>query len=78
MVQQGGMSPATREARRKRSILQTEGSGWDVGAAVTFLAGGGSRWMTGVIMPVDAGATAGTGLPGSDAISTTPRFGSKI
>ena len=33
MVQKGGMPPELREARRKRSILQTEGSGWDVGAA---------------------------------------------
>ena len=47
-----------REARRKRSILQTEGSGWDVGAAVVFLASGKARWMTGAIVPVDAGATA--------------------
>lgn len=58
MVQQGGMTPERREARKNRSILRVEGSGWDVGAAVAFLCGGNSRWMTGAIVPVDAGATA--------------------
>ncbi|WP_254453419.1 SDR family NAD(P)-dependent oxidoreductase [Siccirubricoccus sp. G192] len=58
MVQAKGMTPEMREARRKRSILQVEGSGWDVGAAVVFLASGKARWMTGAIVPVDAGATA--------------------
>jgi NAD(P)-dependent dehydrogenase (short-subunit alcohol dehydrogenase family) len=58
MVQDERMSPEWREQRRKRSILQTEGSGWDVGAAIVFLASGNARWMTGVILPVDAGATA--------------------
>jgi len=63
MVQAGGMTPAKRDARRRRSILQTEGSGWDVGAAVTFLCGGNARWITGTIVPVDAGATAIAALP---------------
>ncbi|WP_043342708.1 SDR family NAD(P)-dependent oxidoreductase [Belnapia moabensis] len=63
MVQAGGMTPAKREARRKRSILQIEGTGWDVGAAVAFLCGGNARWMTGAIVPVDAGATAIAALP---------------
>ena len=63
MVQANDMTPAKREARRKRSILQVEGSGWDIGAAVTFLCGGNARWMTGAIVPVDAGATAIAALP---------------
>ncbi len=63
MVQANNMTPEKREARRKRSILQVEGTGWDVGAAVTFLCGGNSRWMTGAIVPVDAGATAIAALP---------------
>jgi NAD(P)-dependent dehydrogenase (short-subunit alcohol dehydrogenase family) len=65
MVQANNMTPELREARRKRSILQVEGTGWDIGAAVTFLCSGNSRWMTGAIVPVDAGATAVTALPGA-------------
>jgi NAD(P)-dependent dehydrogenase (short-subunit alcohol dehydrogenase family) len=59
MVYSRGMSPEMREARRLRSLLQTEGSGWDVGQAVLFLASDEARWITGVTLPVDAGATAG-------------------
>lgn len=55
----GRMTPEVREQRRKRSLLQTEGSGWDVGQAVAYLASDEARWVTGVILPVDAGATAG-------------------
>ncbi|MFV0298190.1 MAG: SDR family NAD(P)-dependent oxidoreductase [Hyphomicrobiaceae bacterium] len=54
-----GMSEDLREARRKRSLLQTEGTGWDVGNGVLYLVSDMARWVTGVIHPVDAGATAG-------------------
>lgn len=60
MVFSRGMSPELREARRRRSLLQTEGSGWDVGNAVLYLVSDEARWVTGVILPVDAGATAGS------------------
>jgi NAD(P)-dependent dehydrogenase (short-subunit alcohol dehydrogenase family) len=63
MVQAGGMTPERREARKNRSLLKVEGSGWDIGAAVAFLASGNARWMTGAIVPVDAGATAVTAIP---------------
>jgi len=59
MVYSRGMSPEMREARRMRSLLQTEGTGWDIGSAVLFLASDEARWITGVTLPVDAGATAG-------------------
>ncbi|MCW5222642.1 SDR family NAD(P)-dependent oxidoreductase [Verminephrobacter aporrectodeae] len=59
MVYARGMSDAIRETRRKRSFLQTEGSGWDVGHAVRYLASDESGWVTGAVLPVDAGATAG-------------------
>ncbi|KAI9752410.1 MAG: hypothetical protein M4579_005634 [Chaenotheca gracillima] len=60
MMYAGGMSEEVRDARRKRSLLQTEGSGWDAGCAVRFLASGEARWMTGTILTVDAGTTATT------------------
>ncbi|QQS10706.1 MAG: SDR family oxidoreductase [Rhodospirillales bacterium] len=60
MVYSRGMTPAQREARRKRSLLEVEGSGWDVGNAVLYLSSDAARWVTGVILPVDAGATAGS------------------
>ncbi|KEF54227.1 uncharacterized protein A1O9_09393 [Exophiala aquamarina CBS 119918] len=59
---EGVMSDIIRESRKKRSILGTEGSGWDVGAAIRFLASSEASWITGVILPVDAGATAAVGV----------------
>lgn len=54
----GAMTPQLRELRKKGSLLGTEGNGWDCGAAVRFLAGDEARWITGVVLPVDAGVTA--------------------
>jgi len=61
MVSSRGMTPEMRETRRMRSLLQTEGTGWDVGHAVVYLASDDARWVTGTVLPVDAGATAGAG-----------------
>jgi NAD(P)-dependent dehydrogenase (short-subunit alcohol dehydrogenase family) len=61
MVYSRGMSVELREARRNRSLLKTEGTAWDVADAVLYLASDEARWVTGVVLPVDAGATAGTG-----------------
>ena len=63
MMYSRGMPDDVREARRKRSLLQTEGNGWDIGAAVRFLASDEARWITGVVLPVDAGATASIPQP---------------
>ncbi|KAG9254819.1 putative short-chain type dehydrogenase [Emericellopsis atlantica] len=60
MVSDGGMSEETRQRRRERSLLQTEGSAWDAAGAVRYLAGGEARWVTGTVLTVDAGATCTT------------------
>ena len=71
MMYAGGMSEEAREARKNRSLLKTEGNGWDVGCAVRFLAGAEARWITGLIMPVDAGSTAavGTDIPKTASVN---------
>lgn len=53
-----GLPEDVREYRRKVSVLQTEGTGWDVGYAVLYLASDEARWITGVTLPVDAGVSA--------------------
>jgi len=58
MVQEGGMSEAVRAARRERSLLKTEGTGWDIGNAVLYLVSEQARWVTGIVLPVDAGTSA--------------------
>lgn len=73
MMYSGGMTDEAREARKNRSLLKSEGNGWDVGAAVRFLAGDEARWMTGVILPVDAGATCATSSDVPKSASINPQ-----
>jgi NAD(P)-dependent dehydrogenase (short-subunit alcohol dehydrogenase family) len=59
------LSPEVREARRLSAPLHLEGTPWDVAAATVFLAGQMSRWISGVLLPVDGGVMAvyaGAGL----------------
>ncbi len=58
MVAAGGMPEDVRVARRERSLLGIEGTAWDVAHAVLFLVSDDARWITGLVMPVDGGATA--------------------
>jgi NAD(P)-dependent dehydrogenase (short-subunit alcohol dehydrogenase family) len=60
MVYAHGMAPELRQARAKRSMLGIEGSGWDIGAGVVYLASDDARWVTGIVLPIDAGTTAGS------------------
>lgn len=59
VVYGGGRLPdGVREKRREASALKTEGTGWDVGYGVLYLASDEARWVTGVILPIDAGVSA--------------------
>lgn len=60
MVYSRGMTPEMREARSKKTLLGTEGTGWDIGYGALYLASDESRWVTGVVLPIDGGATAGS------------------
>lgn len=60
MGNQGGEE--LRERRRRAGLLGTEGNAWDAAWAALFLASDESRWITGVVLPVDAGTTASTFL----------------
>ncbi|SES48128.1 NAD(P)-dependent dehydrogenase, short-chain alcohol dehydrogenase family [Streptomyces sp. yr375] len=51
-----------RELRRRANLLGTEGTAWDLAWAALFLAGPESRWITGAVLPVDAGTTTATVL----------------
>jgi len=62
MVSAEGMSDTARERRRKASLLEIEGSGWDIGYAVRFLLSDHARFITGHTLVVDGGATL-TGRP---------------
>jgi NAD(P)-dependent dehydrogenase (short-subunit alcohol dehydrogenase family) len=54
------MEPELRDIRRKNNLLQIEGTGWDVGNGVVFLASDMARWVTGIVLTIDGGSTAGT------------------
>jgi len=58
MVAVRGVTEKEREARRMATLLQTEGTAWNVAMAASFLAGDESRWVTGIVLPVDGGASA--------------------
>jgi NAD(P)-dependent dehydrogenase (short-subunit alcohol dehydrogenase family) len=51
-----------RRMRRAANLLGVEGTAWDLAWAVLFLAGPEARWITGTVVPVDAGTTTATVL----------------
>jgi len=56
------MPEETRDLRRRAGPLGTEGTAWDIAWAALFLASDESRWISGVVLPVDAGLLATTPL----------------
>lgn len=68
MVNRGGtMSDASREGRRKSSLLEVEGTGWDIGKAVVFLCSDWARYITGQTLVVDGGVTLTSRARGHDS-----------
>ena len=59
----------TRELRRKVAPLGIEGTAWDVAWAALFLASDEARWISGVVIPIDAGLLAATPLSVIDNLS---------
>jgi NAD(P)-dependent dehydrogenase (short-subunit alcohol dehydrogenase family) len=57
MVYSRGMTEQARETRRRASVLNREGTGWDIGSAVRFLLSDQARYITGHVLVVDGGAT---------------------
>lgn len=57
VVYMRGMTAEARETRRKASVLQREGTGWDIGCAVRFLLSDQARYITGQHLIVDGGVT---------------------
>jgi NAD(P)-dependent dehydrogenase (short-subunit alcohol dehydrogenase family) len=55
-----GMTGQKREGRRLSSVLEIEGSGWDVAHAAVYLASDEARYVTGVVLPVDGGVSLRT------------------
>ncbi|MCH2213236.1 MAG: SDR family oxidoreductase [Fuerstiella sp.] len=65
---------AHQERRRQVVPLGTEGTPWDVAWATVFLASDESRWISGVILPVDGGLFAAQPLLGHDFITGVDPF----
>ncbi len=59
VITAGGWLPeGFRESRRNAGALKIEGTGWDVANGILFLASDEARFITGVVLPIDAGVTA--------------------
>lgn len=63
-LSEGLMPPEMRAMRRKVGPLNIEGDAWDIAAATLFLSCDESRFITGLLLPVDGGVTTLGALAG--------------
>ena len=56
------ISEEKRTLRKNVAPLGSEGNAWDIAWAAVFLASDEARWISGVVLPVDAGLLAATPL----------------
>ncbi len=47
-----------RQRRRQMVPMQTEGTAWDIANGAVYLASEESRWVTGILLPIDGGLCA--------------------
>ena len=52
------MGAEARERRKNMVPMQTEGTAWDIAYGAVYLASDESRWVTGVLLPIDGGLVA--------------------
>lgn len=52
------MGEEARTRRRNMVPMQTEGTAWDIAYGAVYLASDESRWVTGVLLPIDGGLVA--------------------
>jgi NAD(P)-dependent dehydrogenase (short-subunit alcohol dehydrogenase family) len=57
-VETRGITPEGRRARQAVTLLDVEGTPWDIGYAAAFLASDEARWITGATLAVDGGISA--------------------
>jgi NAD(P)-dependent dehydrogenase (short-subunit alcohol dehydrogenase family) len=57
------MPEEVRRQRIEAAPLGTSGTAWDVAKAIVFLCSADARWISGVLLPVDAGLTAAAPRP---------------
>jgi NAD(P)-dependent dehydrogenase (short-subunit alcohol dehydrogenase family) len=74
MVYGSGLPDGVREMRRGMSAMKTEGTAWDIAYGILYLASDESRWVTGVILPIDAGSSSVS--PYFQTSLPTDRYGS--
>jgi NAD(P)-dependent dehydrogenase (short-subunit alcohol dehydrogenase family) len=52
------LGPEARERRKNMVPMKTEGTAWDVAHGAVYLASDESRWVTGILLPIDGGLIA--------------------